>query len=85
MVFLGYLDSENRICQICNLNAVENEFHFIMKCSAYNDIRFTLFKQIDETLVTQNFIFWELWVLVNLILSKKLLIMLVQHSTFVQT
>ena len=36
---------------------MEDEFHFIMKCSAYSDIRFTLLKQIDETLqvVTQNF------------------------------
>ena len=49
------LPPENKICQICNLNAVEDEFHFIMKCSAYNYIRFTLLKQTDETLVTQNF------------------------------
>ena len=48
------LPPENRICQICNLNAVEDEFHFIMKCSAYSDIRLTLLKQTDETLVTQN-------------------------------
>ena len=48
------LPPENRICQICNLNAVD-EFHFIMKCSAYSDIRFTPKKQIDEILVTQNF------------------------------
>ena len=37
------LPPKNRICQICNLNAVEDEFHF-MKCSAYSDIRFTLLK-----------------------------------------
>jgi hypothetical protein len=46
---------ENRICRICDLNAVEDEFHFIMKCTAYNDIRFTLFSQINEALVTDNF------------------------------
>ena len=55
------LSPENRICQICNLNAVEDEFHFIMKCSAYNDIHFTFLKQIDETLVTQNF--FLIWII----------------------
>ena len=52
---ISRLPPENRICQICNLNAVEDEFHFIMKCSAYSDIHFTLLQQIGEILVSQNF------------------------------
>lgn len=46
---------ENRICPNCNLNEVEDEFHFIMKCTAYNHFRSTLFSHINEALVTDNF------------------------------
>ncbi len=46
---------ENRICNICDLNEVEDEFHFIMKCSAYSDIRSLLLSQIDEAYMTDGF------------------------------
>ena len=27
------------ICQFCNLNVIENEYHFLMVCSAYRNLR----------------------------------------------
>ncbi|XP_050403757.1 uncharacterized protein LOC126819646 [Patella vulgata] len=30
---------ENRLCNYCDQKEIENEFHVIMKCKAYNDIR----------------------------------------------
>ena len=33
------IDSENRICEICNLKAIENEYHFVLVCPLYRDIR----------------------------------------------
>ena len=29
----------NRICQLCNLNEIEDEFHFILKCPLYQTLR----------------------------------------------
>ena len=29
----------NRICTLCNSNDIEDEFHFVLKCPFYNDIR----------------------------------------------
>ena len=33
------LHRRNRLCGCCNMNIVEDEFHFIFECSAYNTIR----------------------------------------------
>ena len=33
---------EDRICKLCDSNDVEDEFHFVMKCSFYNDLRVRL-------------------------------------------
>jgi len=33
------LHRQNRICGCCNMNIVEDEFHFIFECTAYNIIR----------------------------------------------
>ena len=30
---------ENRICRLSNLNKIEDEFHFVMECLFYSDIR----------------------------------------------
>ena len=29
----------NRLCELCNLNQVEDEFHFLLVCSKYQDLR----------------------------------------------
>jgi hypothetical protein len=36
--FVG-LNQNDRLCQICHNNEVEDESHFLLKCSAYQDIR----------------------------------------------
>ncbi len=33
------IDRQDRKCTLCNLNDVEDEFHFILKCPVYNDLR----------------------------------------------
>jgi hypothetical protein len=33
------LDRTCRICKCCNLNSVENEYHFLLVCPAYIDLR----------------------------------------------
>ena len=33
------IDRENRICIFCNLKAIENEYHFLLVCPLYRDIR----------------------------------------------
>ena len=30
---------EQRICNLCELNEIEDEFHFLFKCTLYNDCR----------------------------------------------
>ena len=39
---------ENRVCQICNDNLVEDEFHFVCKCTAYSDIRLRYFPHFNK-------------------------------------
>ena len=41
---------ENRFCEVCTLNEVEDEFHFVMKCTAYNRPRRTLLSSLQECL-----------------------------------
>ena len=33
----------DRLCKVCNDNVIENEFHFVMKCTLYQDLRTVLF------------------------------------------
>lgn len=30
---------DERVCVYCNMNAIENEYHFLLACPFYNDIR----------------------------------------------
>ena len=39
------IERHNRICTFCNLNEIEDEYHFILKCPLYNDIRSKYIKQ----------------------------------------
>ena len=32
-------DRQKRLCKLCNMNMVENEYHFVLVCPAYNDLR----------------------------------------------
>ena len=38
---------EQRICQFCKLNEVEDEMHFLFRCTAYTDIRNTFMSKIN--------------------------------------
>ena len=40
------IEIENRICTLCKNNVIEDEFHFIMLCPAYDDCRSTMFHNI---------------------------------------
>jgi hypothetical protein len=33
------LDRHKRVCSMCDLNVVENEYHFILQCEKYIDVR----------------------------------------------
>ena len=39
---------DQRICTICQNGDYEDEFHFIMKCSEYKEIRDGTFKKLDN-------------------------------------
>ena len=43
---------EERICEICKNNSIEDEFHFVCVCPAYICFRETLYNSIDY----ENFI-----------------------------
>ena len=32
-------DRQNRLCKLCIMNMVENEYHFVLVCPVYNDLR----------------------------------------------
>jgi len=49
------LPPEQRICSHCNLGEIEDEFHFIMKCTLYNDFRQKLLSQINDIFDIDNF------------------------------
>ena len=39
------LERNQRVCSMCNLNDIEDEFHFILRCPAYYDLRKKYLKQ----------------------------------------
>jgi hypothetical protein len=41
---------ENRICQLCDLNCIENEVHFLFICPIYATKRKTFFDNINMTM-----------------------------------
>ena len=46
--FSPKLPLSERICKLCNLHKVEDEFHFVMKCTKYKFQRNQLFKELSE-------------------------------------
>ena len=42
------LSVEDRICQVCNENAMEDELHFLFHCQIYNDIRIPFINKIEN-------------------------------------
>ena len=42
------IPQENRICYLCNSQTIENEFHFIMTCLIYDEIRHIYLPHLDN-------------------------------------
>ena len=42
------LPPEERLCNKCDLQICENEFHFILVCPFYKDLRSKLLKELKE-------------------------------------
>ena len=42
------LQAKDRICKYCSLNEIEDEFHLIVRCHLYSDLRNDLFKSINS-------------------------------------
>ena len=38
------VERSERKCRLCNLNEIEDEYHFILQCPLYNDIRMKFIK-----------------------------------------
>ena len=43
------IEKENRLCNFCNLNAIEDEFHFLIDCPKYKKLREPTLKSIQDT------------------------------------
>ncbi len=39
---------DNRICQLCDTQEVEDEIHFVCKCKLYNDLRKTMYRTVEH-------------------------------------
>jgi hypothetical protein len=39
---------ENRICTLCNVGIIEDEYHFIMECERYSNERAALFDRLAD-------------------------------------
>ena len=51
-----YTRAEERVCLICK-KGVEDEFHFVSICEAYNDLRQKFSQNFKQTITTENEIF----------------------------
>jgi predicted house-cleaning noncanonical NTP pyrophosphatase (MazG superfamily) len=58
------LKPEDRICKLCNKNEVEDEFHFVMKCSFYKDLRSKLLNCLKEIYDMEDLSDTELFLLI---------------------
>ena len=39
---------KDRLCQLCDSNTVEDEYHFVMTCPLYNELRVELMQSLDN-------------------------------------
>ena len=39
---------KDRLCQLCDCNTIENEYHFVMPCPLYNELRVELMQSLDN-------------------------------------
>ncbi len=39
---------DDRICQLCDTQEVENEIHFVCKCNLHSDLRKTMYRTVEH-------------------------------------
>ena len=39
---------EERICELCRMNEIEDEEHFLCKCPVYDDLRYSLYRRAQD-------------------------------------
>ena len=79
------LAREDRICTVCNINAIENEFHFLTQCSWYNKERVKLFEKVRNfncNFVLLNDIDKAIWLLLQEHLDSLLALGSFIHNCF---
>ena len=42
------IPEEDRLCTICDLGVVEDEFHFVFHCPLYDSLRNVLFEKVQD-------------------------------------
>ena len=42
------IPEEQRLCVVCDLGVVEDEFHFMFHCPMYNNLRLSLFEKMQD-------------------------------------
>ena len=42
------IPEEQRLCVVCDLGVVEDEFHFMFHCPLYNNLRLSLFEKMQD-------------------------------------
>jgi hypothetical protein len=52
--FKNKIPLENRLCTLCNVNEVEDETHFMIRCSYYSDLRHKMFSDITDAYINFN-------------------------------
>ncbi len=48
------IPKSDRLCKLCNLNTVEDEFHFLLSCPIYNDVRQKAFNNLRNEFISYN-------------------------------
>ena len=48
------IDREDRLCQICNEEFIEDEKHFLLKCENYSDVRSVFLNNVLKAIQIQN-------------------------------
>ena len=43
------IEKELRLCNLCNLDAIEDEFHFLLNCDNFSELRNSTFQEIQRS------------------------------------
>ena len=66
------LQVEQRLCKMCHLNLVEDEFHFLMICPAYDNLRAVLLSAANVMLLDPKIQFSTIMRSENTIVIRRL-------------